>query len=168
MSSVQSISQEYSKVQILLHWIVVLLIGSQYLFKNFIASAWDTIRSGQDFAFHPLILLHVVGGSLILLIMVWRLVLRVRYKVAVSPNNEHVILKRISGVVHWAFYIVIIMMSLSGLTAWFGGVVLAAQVHNILKFVLLGLIALHILAVPFHHIVLKDPIIKRMLIKSKH
>ncbi|WP_151669416.1 cytochrome b [Nitrincola schmidtii] len=162
MSNVKTIPQGYLKVQIILHWIVVILIGSQYLFKNTIASAWDTIRSGEDFAFHPLILLHVVGGSLILIFMVWRLVLRVRYGVPASPENDHAIFKVISRIVHVAFYVVLILMSLSGLAAWFGDVVLAAQAHNILKVVLLALIAMHILAVPFHHIVLKSPIMKRM------
>ena len=39
----------------------------------------------------------------------------------------------------------------------------AAQAHNILKVALLALIALHVLAVPFHRIVLKNNVMLRMI-----
>ena len=167
MQSANNMADMYTKPQIILHWIVVVLIASQYLFKHEIAAAWATIRSGEDFSFHPLILLHVVGGSLILIFMIWRLVLRGLHGVPATPNNDQFLLSIISRIVHGAFYVVIILMSLSGLAAWFGDIILAAQVHNVLKVVLLALIAMHVLAVPFHHFVLKDRIMRRM-IKSRN
>jgi cytochrome b561 len=54
-------------------------------------------------------------------------------------------------------------MSVSGALAWFADVTVAAQVHNIFKVVLLALVALHVLAVPFHRIVLKDNVMARMV-----
>lgn len=167
MTSIKQRPEGYSRVQITLHWVIALLIAGQYLFKNAIATAWDTIRAGNNFAFDPLVMAHVAGGSLILLLVIWRVIVRVRRGVPATPENEPAILKAISHIVHWAFYVVLIMMSLSGLAAWFGDVVFAAQVHNILKVVLLALIAMHVLAVPFHHVVLKNPIMKRM-VKSHH
>ena len=163
MQNENNMADMYTKQQIILHWIVVVLIASQYLFKHEIAAAWATIRSGEDFSFHPLILLHVVGGSLILIFMIWRLVLRGLHGVPAAPNNDQFLLTIISRIVHGAFYVVIILMSLSGLAAWFGDIILAAQVHNVLKVVLLALIAMHVLAVPFHHFVLKDRIMRRMI-----
>ena len=35
----------YSRVQIVLHWVVVLLIAQQYLFKDAISNAWDCLTS---------------------------------------------------------------------------------------------------------------------------
>ena len=46
--------------------------------------------------------------------------------------------------------------------AWFGGVDLAAQGHNVLKIVLLALVALHVLGALYHQFVLKDGLINRM------
>ena len=46
--------------------------------------------------------------------------------------------------------------------AWFGGVALAAQGHNILKIALLALIALHVVGAVYHHFVLQDGLINRM------
>jgi cytochrome b561 len=46
---------------------------------------------------------------------------------------------------------------------WFGDIAAAAQAHNVLKIVLLAMIALHVLAVPFHKIVLKNNVMQRMV-----
>ncbi|KAB2884706.1 MAG: hypothetical protein F9K34_07900 [Albidovulum sp.] len=54
-------------------------------------------------------------------------------------------------------------MSVSGALTRFADVTVAAQVHNIFKVVLLALVALHVLAVPFHRIVLKDNVLLRMV-----
>ena len=54
-------------------------------------------------------------------------------------------------------------MSVSGALAWFADVTIAAQVHNIAKVALLALIALHVLAIPFHRIVLKNNVMIRMI-----
>ena len=54
-------------------------------------------------------------------------------------------------------------MSVSGALAWFVDLTIAAQVHNIFKVVLLALVALHVLAIPFHRIVLKNIVMIRMI-----
>ncbi|EWG98124.1 cytochrome b [Halomonas sp. BC04] len=155
--------QGYSTAQIVLHWAVVVLIAAQYIFKDAISLAWDAIRAGETFAFSPLILAHVVGGGLILAFVVWRLVLRFKRGVPDAPENEPAPLKTLSHVAHWAFYAVLVGMAMSGSLAWFGDVSQAAQVHNILKVILLALIALHVLAVPFHRFVLKNNVMQRMI-----
>ncbi|MDP1578205.1 MAG: hypothetical protein Q8L76_15855, partial [Cypionkella sp.] len=55
------------------------------------------------------------------------------------------------------------LMSVSGALAWFADLTDAAQVHNIVKVVLLALIALHLLAIPFHRIILKNNVMVRMI-----
>lgn len=153
----------YSATQIALHWIVALLVAGQYLFKDSIASAWEAIRAGKDYAFDPLILAHVAGGALILAFVLWRIALRLKRGAPPPPENEPAPLKALSHVAHWTFYGVLAIMSVSGALAWFADVTVAAQVHNIFKVVLLALIALHVLAVPFHRIVLKNNVMARMV-----
>ena len=153
----------YSRTQIALHWAVAALVAGQYIFKDSISGAWEGIRAGREYAFDPLILAHVAGGGLILAFVLWRLVLRLTRGVPLPPANEPAPLKTLSHIAHWAFYAVLALMSVSGALAWFGDVVVAAQVHNILKVVLLALIAVHVLAVPFHKIVLKNNVMGRMI-----
>lgn len=153
----------YSTPQIALHWGMAALIAGQYLFKDPIAKAWQAIRAGTDFAFDPLILAHVAGGGLLLALVIWRLALRLRHGAPPPPENEPAVLKTLSHLVHWAFYGLIAALSVTGLAAWFGDLVVAAQAHSVLKMALIALIALHLLAIPFHRIVLKNNVLARML-----
>ena len=153
----------YSGAQIALHWIVALLVAGQYIFKDSIASAWDAIRQGTDYAFDPLILAHVAGGGLILVFILWRLALRLTHGAPPPPENEPAPLKVLSHVAHGAFYAVLAFMSFSGALAWFADLTVAAQVHNVFKVILLALIALHVLAIPFHRVVLKNNVMIRMI-----
>ncbi len=153
----------YSTAQIVLHWLIAVLVAAQYLFHDAISLAWEAISRGKDFAVEPLILAHVAGGGLILLMVVWRLALRLRRGAPSAPDNEPMPLKILSHVVHWVFYALLTAMSVTGAVAWFLEQGTAAQAHNVLKTVLLGLIVLHVLAVPFHRIVLKNNVMKRMV-----
>ena len=56
----------------------------------------------------------------------------------------------------------LIIPVLPGLIEEVGGVDLAAQGHNVLKIVLLALVALHVLGALYHQFVLKDGLINRM------
>lgn len=163
MSVQQNVPQGYSATQIALHWAVAVLIAAQFLFKDAISNAWDAIGAGKTFAFDPLILAHMGGGGLILALVVWRLVLRLKRGVPAPPENEPGALKTLSHVAHWAFYAVLAAMTVTGSLAWFGYVTQAAQAHNILKIALLALVGLHVLAVPFHRVVLKNNVMRRMI-----
>lgn len=153
----------YSAAQISLHWIVAVLVAGQYLFKDNISSAWEAYTQGQEIAFSPLVFAHVAGGVLILAFVLWRLALRLTRGVPPAPENEPGPLKILSHVAHWGFYAVLAAMSVTGGMMWFGDIAAAAQAHNVLKVILLAMIALHVLAVPFHRIVLKNNVMQRMI-----
>lgn len=163
MTASSSAPKGYSTTQIALHWGVAVLVAGQYIFKDAISGAWTAIRAGNDFAFDPLILAHVAGGVLILALVVWRLVLRLKRGAPSPPENEPAPLKTLSHIAHWAFYALLTAMSVTGLLAWFGDVTQAAQAHNVLKVALLAFIVLHILAVPFHRLVQKNNVMQRMI-----
>ncbi len=153
----------YSRTQIVLHWLVAILIASQYIFKDAIVAAWDAVSQGLPVAFNPLVLAHVAGGVLILILVVWRLALRARRGVPAAPANGSAALRLAARVTHWTLYGLLLGLAFSGLTAWFGHVAIAAQIHGVLKTILMALILLHVLAVVFHHLVLRNPILKRMM-----
>ncbi|MFZ7094312.1 cytochrome b [Primorskyibacter sp. 2E233] len=152
----------YSKAQIALHWVIAVLVAAQYLFHDSIVAAWAGIRKVDEFLFEPLILAHVAGGLLILALVAWRLTLRLRYGAPPPTENEPGSLKTLSHIAHWSFFGLLAALSVSGGVAWFANIGTAAEAHNLLKIALLALIVLHVLAVPFHRIVLKNNVMLRM------
>ena len=153
----------YSNTRIALHWTVAVLVVGQYLFNEPIARAWNATSDGLPVSFNPLILAHVAGGVLILALVAWRLVLKLQRAAPPLLDNEPALLRLAAQVTHWSLYGLLAAMSMSGMAAWFGGVEAAAAAHGPLKILLIALIGLHVLAVIFHHLILKSPILKRMV-----
>lgn len=152
----------YSARQIRLHWLVTVLIVLQFLLHEPIAMAWDGIKEGQSPAFNWLILAHVLGGSLVLIFSLWRLVLRFGRGVPPAPEAEPEILRRAAHLGHLALYALMILMPLSGMAAWFGGIEVAAEGHEVMRIALLVLVAVHVLAALWHQFWLKDGLMMRM------
>lgn len=155
--------EHYSAAQMALHWAVAVLVAAQFLFNAPISEAWRAMAGGLPVAFNPLILAHVAVGLLILALVVWRLVLRWRGGAPPPPANEPALLRLAAQVAHWSLYGLLVAMAVSGMAAWFGRIGPAAQAHGTIKIALLALIGLHVLAVVFHHVVLKNPILYRMI-----
>jgi len=153
----------YSRTQIALHWAVAALVAAQYLLNDAIAAAWKAHVQGDGYGFDPLVLAHVAGGALILVLVLWRIALRLTHGAPPLPKEEPAAFAVLARLAHLAFYGVLIALSVSGALAWFADVRPAASVHNVLKVVLLALIALHVLAVIFHQSVLKSGIMLRMV-----
>ena len=153
----------YSRMQIALHWIVVALVAAQFIFKDAIAQAWMAWHEELPFAFDPRIAAHVIAGQLILVLIGWRLVLRIKLGAPPSPADEPAPMRAIAKLSHAGFYVVLAALSVTGAAAWFGDIVPAARLHNLLKTVLLGLIVLHVLAALLHHVVLKTDVMRRMI-----
>ncbi|OAN81282.1 hypothetical protein A8B78_09775 [Jannaschia sp. EhC01] len=151
----------YSRLQIILHWLVFALIAQQYIFKDAMSAAWDRLGEGLEATFDPLVLAHVAGGALILIFALWRLMLRARRGVppAIEAPKVQGILAKLT---HLGLYALMILMPVSGAVAWFGGVEAAAQGHNVMKIILLALVALHVVGALYHQVVLRDGTLARM------
>lgn len=152
----------YSKTQIVLHWLVAVLVIAQFVFHESIAGAWDGFLEGKPVVFDPLVMGHVVGGGLILALVLWRIVIR-KGQGAVEPvAGTSPVMAKVTHWGHLALYGILVLMALSGAGAWFGEVAQAAEVHGILRFVALALIAGHFAASLYHQFWLKDGLMRRM------
>ena len=151
----------YSRLQIALHWIVFAIIAQQYIFKDAMSAAWDRVTDGMEAVFDPLVLAHVAGGALVMIFALWRLTLRTRRGVppAIEASKLQGILAKLT---HVGLYVLMILMLVSGSVAWFGGVEAAAQGHNVMKIILLALVALHVIGALYHQFVLRDGTLARM------
>lgn len=156
----------YSRLQILLHWGVALLVAAQFVFHESIAAAWDTFRRGEAVTFDPLVAAHVFGGTAILALVAWRLVIRARQGAVVPVAGTSPRMAHVTHLGHLALYAAMVLAGLSGLTAWFGEVLLAGEVHELLKPVILVLVGGHIAASLYHQFYLKDGLMRRMSLRG--
>lgn len=152
----------YSRPQIRLHWIVALLIVPQFVLHDGISAAWRALGQGQELPFSPLVPLHVLGGVLIAALVLWRIVLRLRRAAPALPEGGHPALDLVAKLTHAGLYALLLGLPLSGAVAWFGGVHAAGDAHEVMKTLLLALVALHVVGALYHQFVLKDGLMQRM------
>lgn len=149
----------YSALQIRLHWIVAALVILQLIFGESTGEGFDARVEGAGSGYNTASIAHIVAGVLIGLFMVWRLMQRRGRGV---PDEGTGLQALAAKVVHWAFYAVLIVAPLVGLAAWFGASEDIADLHTMVKPVLIGLIAVHVVAALYHHFILKDGLLLRM------
>lgn len=151
----------YSRTQIALHWIIVLLVLFQIVMHDEIVRLWTGRMDGTlPNVATPNV--HVAVGFLILALAIWRLVLRLTRGVPALPASEHPALKLVASGTHILFYALLIGMPLSGAAAWILGISPAAQAHSIAEKLLILLIALHVLAAFAQHFWFRTDVLKRM------
>ncbi len=158
----QKISKDFSKTQIYLHWIIVALVAFQYLLNRGIVLIWQERMEGK-IANEPSLNPHVIVGVIIFILMLWRLWLRFSHGVPALPESESKIAAILAKIITISFYILLIILPLSGISAWILGLQLPALIHVIGTNILLAIIVLHIGAALLHHFVLKTNVLKRIV-----
>jgi cytochrome b561 len=161
-----------------LHWLVVTLLVVQYTL------GWTMPNVGRNTLPVGLIFWHASVGMLILALVLFRLAWRLAHPVALLggvPMWQHWT-ARVTHVLLYAALLVQILLGWANASArgWkldiFGAVPMpwimpaaspvgnaAGDIHDDFAFVLLGLIALHVAAALYHHFVLHDRVLRRML-----
>jgi cytochrome b561 len=152
----------YSRTQIALHWAVGLLIVFQLIFGEDMGGAWDAVEDGLAPDMTLLVWGHIVVGSAILALVVWRLALRLTRGVPGAPAGESAALRLAGHLGHWALYALMVATPITGLLAWFGGIAVLAEVHGLAKPALIILILIHVAAAFYHQFKLKDGLLDRM------
>lgn len=157
-----SAPRAYSRIQIRLHWLVFALLVLQYLAHEPITEAFDAIKDGLTPAFDPLVAAHVFGGFLIFVLTGARLYLRGVRGVPPLPKTDPPLQRMAAQITHYSLYALLIAMPISGAVAWFRANEGAAQAHEVMRVILLALIALHVGGALYHQVVLKDGVMQRM------
>jgi len=154
--------QGYSRLHIVLHWLVAVLLIPQFLLNDAVGEAFDAGLEGEQITASILAPLHVATGITILVLVLWRIALRFKNGVPAAPANEPAIQKLIAAATHLGLYLVLILTVAAGAVAWFGGVEDAGDLHGALTTVLLVLIGLHVVGALYQQFVAKTNIIDRM------
>jgi cytochrome b561 len=166
----------YHPLLVALHWILAVLImaaltlGALVMVKipNTSPMKFEALRS------------HMLGSTLILVLMLVRLIVRMRTRHPTAASAGHPLLDRLAWTSHRLLYGAVLGMAASG---WlmalqsglpgilFDGGTLPADfwvypirtVHYLFSRMLMALIALHIIGALYHTLLLRDGLLKRML-----
>lgn len=153
----------YSRAQISLHWAVALLVIYQLLFSDGMSEVWRSFRQSGVTTMTLAAWMHIIFGMLVLAFGLWRLALRGTRGVPAGPAGESRLIRLAGAAGHWALYALMLAMPITGLLAWYGGFTSLGGLHgDILKLLLIVMIALHLVAALWHQFALKDNLLNRM------
>jgi cytochrome b561 len=148
----------YSGLQIGLHWIIAVLIPLAWLSSGGAEEAWDGIEKGVEPGFVP----HVAFGMAILALVVLRLIVRLRRGVPAAPGSPGSLQVKAADWGHRLIYLLMIAVPLGGMSIWFGGMD-NGEIHGFFANVLMIVVLGHAVMALYHHYVVKDGLIRRMM-----
>lgn len=168
----------YTATQRVLHWIMFGLIAAQYAVGSIMP------HIGKNTPNESWVNWHLSIGAAILFFVVLRWIMRVMHPVALLDSGPKW-QQQLASATHASIYVLILIMcilgwaaaSYRGWTVYLFGVIplpdlaakntpwahTAGDIHDYLLYVLLIPIALHISAALYHHYVLRDRVLQRML-----
>jgi cytochrome b561 len=155
-------STGYSRTQIALHWIIALIIVGQFVFGENMVAAFDAGLEGGVVQMTPLVWGHIIGGCAILLLVMWRLQVRVTRGAPALPAGSPVWLVLGSRLGHLVLYALLFLVPVSGIIAWSGSLEVAGDAHSLLRIVLFFVISAHILGALYHAIIRRDGVFQRI------
>jgi cytochrome b561 len=172
----------YGPVAMVLHWLIFLLLAVQYAIGSIMP------HIGRKTLDEGWVSWHFSVGASILFFIVIRLVWRLLHPVPLIPTMSPVE-RAVSGFTHWSLYLLVLLMTLLFCAAtnsrgWevklFGIIPLpqlapngsawgheCGDIHNVLVYVLLGFIILHVAGALYHYFVKHDQVVGRMLFASE-
>ncbi|CUH67903.1 Cytochrome b-562 [Thalassovita gelatinovora] len=154
--------EKYSKVQIALHWGIAGLMVISFFSSDAMSAAWRALMKTGTVEPTLGVRVHVVIGALVLALVVLRLVMRKVQGVPDPIKTGKPLQDRLAQVIHIGLYLCMLAIPVAGLSAWFGGVKLAAEAHEVLFNIGIAFVILHVAAALMHQFVLKDNLMARM------
>jgi cytochrome b561 len=168
--------KQYSKRTALLHWLIFLLVVAAF----FLGHELDESKDGaQRIALFPL---HFLLGDAVLLLTLLRIYFR-KKDGEPAPANATPLLNKIAAATHSLLNISLIAVTLAGIaTVATSGVIealkrndpslipdfdkiVAMGIHQLFIGVLLALLVFHIVATVYHQFIVKDNLLRRIMIK---
>ncbi len=171
----KNIPARYHPLQVSFHWLTVFLLFTMFLLGKYMSGLPND--AGK---FVPLGI-HITLGVVTLIIVVARFIARSRFPRPASATTGNVFLDQIGKVVHYALYVLVFLMVVSGMSLSlqagllpiiFGGsgaslpvdfyAFNARMLHGFIAPALALLVVLHVGAALYHQFMLKDNLLARM------
>ena len=153
----------YSLLQIVLHWTIAVLVVLQLTVNEEVQKAFSDRVDGKEIDGEHGALLHVGAGLTILALAMVRLVVRFRRGAPEAHATNPRLVNLAGAVAHWLLYGFIFLMPITVAIAWFTGLELSAELHELGRLILIPLIGAHALGALAEHYVFRTNSLRRML-----
>lgn len=169
----------YDGVAKTLHWLIVALLIAQF------AIAWTMPDINPRTVPGTLVNLHFAIGVTILALAILRVLWRFGHPVPLLRDNVPAWQHWTARATHWLLYLLLFLLPILGwMDANFRGYAVdyfglatipqilpavpalagrMGDIHTFVSYVLLGVVGLHVLAALYHHFLLRDRVLTRML-----
>lgn len=154
-------ASRYSRAQVAIHWLTVVLIGVNYLMNDGISRAYKAFLRDRPIEADSTVQLHVLVGQILLGLVALRLILRLWLGAPEAASTGKPILDLAAKLVHLALYALLFAVPVTGMMTWFGGFRLG-ETHELAVNLLIATAFIHAAAGLYHHFVLKDGLLRRM------
>ena len=159
-------SENYSGLQIALHWIIVLLIAVNYIVSDGMGRALNAVMKGEAVTgLTPTV--HVYVGLAVLALVALRLMVRLIRGAPAPLGDGPEIIEKAASWAHGLLYLLLFAVPALGALAWYGRIGLLGDVHVVAMNAMLVLAGLHAAAALYHHYILKDAVLMRMVRSSR-
>jgi len=153
----------YSLLQVILHWTIAALVVFQLAVNEGVQEAFKDRTDGRQGEDEIGAALHIIVGLTIFALALLRLGVRM-WRGAPEPHSTNPWLVNFAGhAAHVLLYAFLFAMPLTGAVAWFTGLELSAELHELGRLILIPLILLHALGALAEHYVFKTNSLIRML-----
>lgn len=158
----------YSTLQIALHWVIFVLIVLQLITGDGMTEMVDAAEEGGTAAAGVLFqgTMHYWLGIAVLVLALLRIIVRLTTGVPAHAGAANPVLERIASIVHWAFYVLLFAVPVTGLLAYYFGDPMG-PIHTLGKPAFILLILVHAGGALFNQFVRKDGTLLRMLRPAK-
>lgn len=155
----------YTPSQITLHWLIAGLVAFQFLFGEAIGPWFEYLTEGEGSPVRSAgATAHIVVGVAILTLMALRTALRLTQG-APAPIPQSPGWDRVATLwAHRLLYALLWAVPLLGLGAWLTVSEELGEAHAVLQNVLMIVVFVHIAGALFHQFVLRDRLIRRMMV----
>lgn len=153
----------YSGLQILLHWATAVLVVFNWFYSDGMGRALR-VHLGGAASSRPLSMnadIHVWTGMTVLALVLLRLVLRAVQGTPPAAGDGWVGRAAVWG--HRLLYALLLATPLLGAAAWFGGAKALGDPHELAANALLWMAGAHAVVALWHHYVLHDRVLLRMV-----
>jgi len=154
----------YSQLQVRLHWAVVGLLALQWAASGVMKETLEALQAGKAPGALQFLLssVHAYGGMTVFILVGVRFRLRWVYGPPFRRLSGLSAFGHFASAVHMGFYLILLIMPVTGSLAYYEVWPAAARWHHSLSQVLLLLIFIHVGAALVHYLVFKDGVAQRM------
>jgi cytochrome b561 len=157
----QNQERSYNTAQILLHWAIAALIIFNYFVSEGMGRAFRQHLDDSNMGYNLVASLHVYVGLAIIALVVIRIIVRFMSKKTKTVSTS--LFDRVSRIVHELLYLLMFLVPVFGVIAWYLGIHIMGDVHEIAMNIMMTLVLLHAAAALFHQYILKDGTLMKML-----